>query len=143
MEWNGRPARMEIAFDITDAANEKNELKNRLERDNVLVECIREFYRNQDMLDASSHVLKRIGELFSADRAYIFSFHGETISNIAEWCQEEIEPQIEHLQNLPKSEFQIWLNMFDHQQNIVIHDLNDIKRCPMNMHFLHSREFKM
>lgn len=136
MEWNGRPARMEIAFDITDAANEKNELKNRLERDNVLVECIREFYRNQDMLDASSHVLKRIGELFSADRAYIFSFHGEAISNIAEWCQEEIEPQIEHLQNLPKSEFQIWLNMFDHQQNIVIHDLNDIKEMSYEYAFL-------
>lgn len=136
MEWEGRPARMEIAFDITDAENEKVELKNRVERDNVLVECIREFYRNQDMLNAASHVLKRIGELFLAERAYIFVFHGENISNIAEWCREDIEPQINNLQNLPKSEFEIWLNMFDRQQNIVIGDLEDIKDMTYEYEFL-------
>ena len=41
MEWEGRMARMEIAFDITETANEKKEMRDRLERDRVLVECLR------------------------------------------------------------------------------------------------------
>lgn len=136
MEWEGRKARMEIAFDITDTENEKNELKKRLERDNVLVECIRELYRNQDMLNAADHVLKQIGELFLAERAYIFKFYEDHLTNIAEWCREDIEPQIDNLQYLPKSEFEIWMNMFDHQQNIVISDLEDIKEMTYEYEFL-------
>lgn len=127
MEWEGRKARMEIAFDITDAANEKNELKSRLERDTTLVECISELYRNQNMMEAAGDVLKQVGELFSAERAYIFSFHGDLVSNIAEWCREDISPQINNLQNLPKSGFEVWFRMFQGRKNIVIKDIEDIK----------------
>lgn len=74
IEWEGKTARMEIAFDITATNNEKNELKQRLERDNVLVDCIRELYHNHEITDALTTVLAHIGQLFSAERAYIFIF---------------------------------------------------------------------
>jgi len=127
IEWEGRPARMELAFDITDSVNEKNELKKRLERDNILVDCIRELYRNHDVHNAITNVLEQIGKLFSAERAYVFLFHGENFSNIAEWCKDGIIPQIGNLQDLPQSDYRIWFDMFKNQQNIVIHDINDIK----------------
>lgn len=127
MEWEGHPARMEIAFDITDAANEKNELKNRLERDNILVDCIRELYRNHDALEATSYALEQVGKLFLAERSYVFLFHEDRLTNIAEWCREDVSPQIDNLQNLPQSDFAVWINMFKNQENIVINDLEDIK----------------
>ncbi|MCC0649407.1 sensor domain-containing diguanylate cyclase [Clostridioides sp. ZZV15-6598] len=127
MEWEGRTARMEIAFDITEATNEKIELKNGLKREHILVECIRELYRNHEMIDAANYVLEQVGKLFLAERSYIFLFHGDNVSNIAEWCKEGITPQIDNLQDLPQSDFAIWLNMFQKQENVIIHDLEDLK----------------
>lgn len=127
MEWEGRTARMEIAFDITESTNEKIELKNGLNREHILVECIRELYRNHEMVDAANYVLEQVGELFLAERSYIFLFHGDNMSNIAEWCKEGITPEIDNLQNLPQDDFAIWLNMFKNQENLIIHDLEDLK----------------
>lgn len=127
MEWEGRTARMEIAFDITEVTNEKIELKNGLKREHVLVECIRELYRNHETIDAANYVLEQVGKLFLAERSYIFLIHGDNVSNIAEWCKEGITPQIDNLQNLPQSDFAIWINMFQKQENVIIHDLEDLK----------------
>lgn len=127
MEWEGRPAKMEIAFDITDAENEKRELKNRLERDHLLVECIREFYQNQHLLDAANVVMERIGKLFTAERAYVYSFQKDTLSNIVEWCGEQVEPQIHRIQNIPITNFTHWLSMFDEQKSVFLTNIEDIK----------------
>lgn len=127
MDWEGRPAKMEIAFDITEATNEKIELRESLERDGILVECIRELYMNHDSLEATKNILKQVGELFLSDRAYIFMFYGERIANIAEWCKMGITPQIQNLQNLSKSDFAIWMKILEKQEYISVKNLEDIK----------------
>ena len=113
IEWDGRTARMEIAFDITEANNEKNELKRRLERDDIRLACVRELYNNRDIENAITKVLQYIGTLFSAERSYVFLFHDQYYSNIAEWCKEGIEPQIDNLQNIPLGDYQVWLDELD------------------------------
>lgn len=127
VEWEGRPARLEIAFDITETANEKLELERRLESDNVLVECIKELYCNHDLHQATVCVLEQVGRLFLAERSYVFALHGEYLSNMEEWCMEGIEPQISRLQNLNQSEFSIWINMFYNMENIIIEDVEKLK----------------
>lgn len=127
MEWEGRLARMEIAFDITETANEKIELKKRLERDNILVDCIRELYRNHDLLAAMNYMLEHIGQMFGAQRAYVFLMEGDYASNVAEWCQEGIVPQIDNLQNVSLSEFALWIEMFKQQKDIVIENIESLK----------------
>lgn len=127
MEWEGRMARMEIAFDITEAANEKKEMRGRLERDRVLVECLRELHRNHNMAQATGYVLEQVGKLFSAGRAYIFQFHGERFSNTAEWCAQGVGPQIHNLQNLPQADFAVWFDMFHKQENLLVYDVEDLK----------------
>ena len=127
MEWEGRMARMEIAFDITETANEKKEMRDRLERDRVLVECLRELHRNHNMAQATGYVLEQVGNLFSAGRAYIFQFRDESFSNTAEWCAQGVEPQIHNLQNLPQAEFTMWFDIFRSQENLVIADVEDLK----------------
>lgn len=127
MEWEGRPAKMEIAFDITEAANEKVELKKRLERDTVLVDCIRELYRNRDVLNAVTNVLEQIGTLFSAERSYVFLFHDDKFSNISEWCKEGIVPRMKLLQDFPQSEYRIWIDVLEGQEAIAIDDIQGLR----------------
>ena len=127
MEWEGRMARMEIAFDITETANEKKEMRDRLERDRVLVECLRELHRNHNIAQATDFVLEQVGKLFSAGRAYVFQFRDESFSNTAEWCAQGVEPQIHNLQNLPQTEFIMWFDIFRSQENLLIADVEDLK----------------
>ncbi|MCB7329349.1 diguanylate cyclase, partial [Mediterraneibacter faecis] len=81
---------MEIAFDITESLQKKKELEKRIKRDNILIDCIRELYQNHHTVDAMNHVLKLIGEVFEAERAYVFYMENDEMSNIAEWCREGI-----------------------------------------------------
>ena len=127
LEWDGRIARMEIAFDITEANEEKNELKRRLERDDIRLACVRELYNNRDLEIAITKVLEYIGRLFAAERAYVFVFDGDYYSNLAEWCKEGIEPEIDNLQNVPISDYQVWLEELDQQKNIIINDVEALK----------------
>lgn len=127
LEWDGRIARMEIAFDITEANDEKNELKKRLERDDIRLACVRELYNNRDIQIAITKVLEYIGTLFSAERAYVFSFHGDYYSNIAEWCKEGIAPEIDNLQNIPIGDYQEWLDDLEKYKKVVINDVEKIK----------------
>lgn len=127
VEWEGRPARMEIAFDITETANEKIELQERLDSDKIMVECIRELYRNHDLSEAVSYVLEQAGKLFMAERAYIIAFEGEYFSNTFEWCGEGIEPQKDYLQNMPKADFAAWFDLFENKENLIIEDVESLK----------------
>lgn len=127
IEWDGRIARMEIAFDITEANEEKKELQRRLERDEIRLACVRELYDNRDIKIAMTKVLEYIGTLFSAERSYVFLFHGDYYSNIAEWCKEGISPEIDHLQNIPIGDYQVWLDELDRHKKVVINDIEDLK----------------
>lgn len=127
MEWDGRPARMEIAFDISDTVQERRELQTRINRDNRLIQCIRELYYNDNIIESLTNTLREVGQLFDADRAYIFILHEDKLSNTSEWCKEGIIPQIDNLQNLNQSDYLVWFDMFKKQESIVIKDIEDIK----------------
>lgn len=127
VDWEKRIVRMEIAFDITENLVKKNELENRIKRDNILVQCIRELYQNHQTVDAMNHILKLIGELFEAERAYVFYMENDEMSNIAEWCNKGVVPQIENLQHLPRKDYKWWFQLYDEQLNIVIKDVEELK----------------
>lgn len=127
IEWDGHIARMEIAFDITEVNDEKTELKRRLERDDIRLACVSELYNNRDIDLAITRVLEYIGTLFSAERAYVFSFHGDYYSNIAEWCKEGISPEIDNLQNIPIGDYQVWLDELEKNKKVVINDVEEMK----------------
>lgn len=127
MEWDGHIARMEIAFDITEVNDEKTELKRRLERDDIRLACVSEFYNNRDIKIAINKVLESVGTLFSAERAYVFLFHGDYYSNIAEWCKEGISPEIDNLQNIPIGEYRVWLDELEKNKKVVINDVEELK----------------
>lgn len=127
IEWDGCNSRMEIAFDITNSLNEKKELESRIKRDNVLVDCIRELYQNHHTVEAMNHILEQIGEIFNADRAYVFYMENDEMSNIAEWCKEGVIPQIDYLQHLSRNDYEWWFQLYDEQKSILIKNAEDLK----------------
>ena len=65
--------------------------------------------------------LESIGKLIEADRAYLFAydFDNQTMSNTHEWCNHDISPAIDNLQQLSISKFQDWVK--NHQQGKIKH----------------------
>ncbi len=128
IDWEGREARMEIAFDITESLQKKKELEKRIKRDNILIDCIRELYQNHHTVDAMNHVLKLIGEVFEAERSYVFYMENDEMSNIAEWCREGITPEIDNLQHLSRHDYKWWFQLYDEQASIMIRDVKELQK---------------
>lgn len=69
--------------------------------------------------------LGEMGRYVEVDRTYVFQYdlEAQTASNIYEWCASGIEPQIEHLQDLPMALFPEWMEHHTRGENMVIPDV--------------------
>ena len=66
----------------------------------------------EDELEVSiNHVLEDIGKFVQADRSYIFNYDhkNKTSSNLFEWCEKGIKPEIDNLQNIPFTDIPLWI----------------------------------
>lgn len=72
--------------------------------------------------------LSRIGKFLNADRAYIFEFNASKteMSNTYEWCNDDINPEIENLQNIPTEVFPKWMETILNHENIIIPSVADL-----------------
>ncbi|MDC0558989.1 response regulator [Candidatus Izimaplasma bacterium] len=82
---------------------------------------------NVDQIMTSS--LEKIGKIMYADRAYLFTynFSTNTMDNTHEWCNENIAPEINNLQDIPISYYlEGWVNQHLKKQTVLISDLEEI-----------------
>jgi signal transduction histidine kinase len=103
-------------------AEEELERKANLQR---LLVKISSDYINIPLSEVENSINKsmaEIGVFVKVDRVYIFDYNYEieTTSNLYEWCAEGIEPQIEHLQNLPFNEVPVWIETHSRGETIVV-----------------------
>ena len=68
IEWEDRPARMEIAFDTTESEKEKQQLKFTLDAEKMVTNCISALYQQNDIVETTTQVLRMFGSFLSADR---------------------------------------------------------------------------
>lgn len=127
LQWEGRPARMEIAFDITDAEAEKQTLKNTLDAQQMIMECVRMLYREHDLEQSLPAVLERLGNFLSAGRAYLGMIRDGLVYNDFEWCAEQMEPQKQALQGVPLEVIGRWVPIFGRQECVILEDLESLK----------------
>ena len=80
-------------------------LRNQYQLQGIVAEISSAFVNLTDagVDQAIESALEQSGTLFNADRSYVFRFNPDrrTMSNTHEWCAFGVEPQIEHIQNLP------------------------------------------
>lgn len=125
IDWDGRPARLEIAFDITDHEREKESFKFLADANELNVECIRRL-QNEDIDEALGEVLKMVGEFLRADRTYIFEVENERMTNTYEWCAEGVAPKIKKLHDLPMSLIDRWMDRFSCGRAVIIDSVDDL-----------------
>lgn len=140
IQWRGKTARMEIAFDITERELQKQELKNMLDVQTLITNCVRMLYAVDD-LDQTINALTQIGEFLVSDRAYVFEIKDELMNNTHEWTAPGISPQLEKLQQLDLSLISDWLPFFEKNDCIIIDDVEQLQKTnPAAYATLHAQE---
>ena len=69
--------------------------------------------------------LSELGQLFEADRSYVFRFSPveQTMTNMHEWCAEGISPEIDLLQDIPTEDFPWWMMQLESGRALSIPDV--------------------
>lgn len=141
IQWRGKTARMEIAFDITERELQKQELKNMLDVQTLITNCVRMLYAVDDLDQTINAVLTQIGEFLVSDRAYVFEIKDELMNNTHEWTAPGISPQLEKLQQLDLSLISDWLPFFEKNDCIIIDDVEQLQKTnPAAYDTLHAQE---
>lgn len=72
--------------------------------------------------------LSRIGQFLAADRAYIFelNFSKKTMTNTYEWCNKEINSEIENLKDIPFDILPRWMDFLQQHESIIIPSIEDL-----------------
>ena len=141
IQWRGKTARMEIAFDITELELQKQELKNMLDVQTLITNCVRMLYAVDNLDQTINAVLTQIGEFLVSDRAYIFEIKDELMNNTHEWTAPGISPQLEKLQQLDLSLISDWLPFFEKNDCIIIDDVEQLQKTnPAAYATLHAQE---
>lgn len=141
IQWRGKTARMEIAFDITERELQKQELKNMLDVQTLITNCVRMLYAVDDLDQTINAVLTQIGEFLVSDRAYVFEIKDELMNNTHEWTTPGISPQLEKLQQLDLSLISDWLPFFEKNDCIIIDDVEQLQKTnPAAYATLHAQE---
>lgn len=140
IEWDGRTARMEIAFDNTQSECEKLQLRFTLDAEKMITECIRTLYQESVLESAIPQVLKRLGSFLQAGRAYIVSIHEDSLCEIYQWSTGGAQAATARRHNVPLSAIRRWLPSFDQRGCIVIEDVETLKDIdPAEYEFLRSQ----
>ena len=95
IDWDGRPARLEIAVDITEQELLSRDTARKLETERTLVECIRR------LMDAASFPRGRagrelacVGGFYQASHAFLLELHasGRSVRCTQLWTAADAEP---------------------------------------------------
>lgn len=141
IQWRGKTARMEIAFDITERELQKQELKNMLDVQTLITNCVRMLYAVDDLDQTINAVLTQIGEFLVSDRAYVFEIKDELMNNTHEWTAPGISPQLKKLQQLDLSLISDRLPFFEKNDCIIIDDVEQLQKTnPAAYATLHAQE---
>lgn len=126
LEWDHRPARMEIAFDTTESEREKLLLKFTLEAEKMVTDCVGMLYRQNDLVKTTAQVLEKFGSFLHADRAYIVDIKDGQMYTKLEWCAQGIPSHKELQQGLPISLIEHWVPSLKRKECIIIRNLDEI-----------------
>lgn len=127
--WEGRPARIEVAFDTTSLSQKTVEMQNLLNMETLLLDCIAALYKDDDFERNINNSLAIFGDYLEADRVYIFRVDEEkgTMSNTFEWCASGISAEKDNLQDLDSSLIDDWRVDFEKGECHIVYDIERLR----------------
>lgn len=101
-------------------------LREALEYEKLTNECMRIFYRVENLKYAVCHVMKLTGSYFQVDRAFVCEIHKERIFNTFEWCAEHVFSKKEFMQDIDIHIFDCWMPLFMQEKYAICDDLETL-----------------
>jgi|GEM_PF-55854 len=134
--WDGRPARIEFAIDVTVKENVSKALSDKLDKTQVVVDCIGALISTEKLDDAVNLVLEKLGRFYEACRSYIFEFDAssKTGSNTYEWLSEGVSSQRNVLRPIPSSLMQCLIATFSKHGSLIVDDVEKLRSTNMEGH---------
>lgn len=120
IDWNGKLAKVEIAFDMTEQEARRKTISDALELQNLVTECAKQLYEADENASAMEDVLAMSGRYLQSDRVYIFEIQGDKMSNTHEWCAPGVEPWLTRLQGIPAAITDRWKLFYDSTQSVIV-----------------------
>ena len=129
LDWNGREARIEWAINLTEKQEQQKKLSSRLEIEKELLEGVGEMGHASNLEESLSLILKRVRDLYNADRSYMMRINedGKSISMTNESLGDGIAPEIGNLQNYDFSNSPLWFRAFTMQEPVILSDIAKFK----------------
>ncbi|NCC76597.1 MAG: PAS domain S-box protein, partial [Clostridia bacterium] len=123
--------RLTVMNDLTAIKKAEESLRYQAQFHNMLMKIATEYINVplDHVSDAINNALREIGLFVDADRVYIFDydFRRQTCSNTYEWCNTDINPEIDNLQEVPLAEIPDWANA---HKNGVKMQIDDVLALP-------------
>ncbi len=104
--------------------NNQKETEHQLQISMTLNACVKELSTYSDIDQAIDHLLQIVNAYFDGDRTYLFEndYDRQITQNTYEYVAEGVTKEIDHLQNVPLSYIQFWIDMFQKQGTFYISD---------------------
>lgn len=96
----------------------------------IINEALRSALEYDTPDDQINEFIRFFGKHIGSDRFYIFEddIKNHATDNTYEWCAPSVVPQIEELQQVDMDIIDWWYESFDHGQNVVITNIENIKK---------------
>lgn len=125
--WDNRRAKMEIAFDLTENENKKQQLQYLLDAEQMIIDCIHVLYKKQNVNQNIQEVLNIVGKFLRADCAYYIDIEHNRLVVKQEWHQDNGHVLKIEYQNLSDEIIERWIKTFERQKCLVIEDIETLK----------------
>lgn len=128
VEANGRRCRMELAIDMSIQEEQKKTIQKYTSNESMINEGLR-LALAEPMPERSLEVLLAyLGQHLKSERVYIFEENKDgTLDNTFEWCDNDVVPQKDVLQQVPFEVVSLWYNSFEKNKNVIIQDVEAIQ----------------
>lgn len=143
IDWEGKRARLEVAFDTTVQERQKVNLQNKLDNDSALLVCQKILTEYEELPEALNKVLTIVGTLLKPDSACICDIKEGKVQTAYVWNEPEsgkqfVIPQWEDMGFADEGK-----QFFDSRKCTVITDIEVLRESENSIYqYLHKRGVK-
>lgn len=127
IQWNGRPARLEIGFNASNLNEQFNVVDQKLEVEENLVRMLRSVFRIEEEKMALQELLHGVGRFYKADHCMLFLYAKEIHAwrLLYEWNKECIPGRQRELFAIPEEKIEAWHDIFAEGKGVEISGFSD------------------
>ena len=140
IDWEGRPARLEVALDMTASQTGEEDLRRALDAEGMVLQCAHDLYGASDVETAARGMLDRVGAYLMAERIRFFRLDGNLLSATFEWRADGSPRVVDDLRGLDASLIERWRRRFDEGGCLIIESVEGLPTsCAAERAFLQEQ----